>query len=102
MHYILFIPPPWVWLNLLSTFVLTPFTLLQKKTQTSFQTTLSRGTVLHPTLPVVSAMFEMLSLAQYSEPELDPMWVVLWCITVAFLILIIVFLECPPPRRFVR
>ena len=25
MHYILFIPPPWVWLDLLSTFVLTPF-----------------------------------------------------------------------------
>ena len=25
MHYTLFIPPPWVWLDLLSTFVLTPF-----------------------------------------------------------------------------
>ena len=25
VHYILFIPPPWVWLDLLSTFVLTPF-----------------------------------------------------------------------------
>ena len=25
VHYNLFIPPPWVWLDLLSTFVLTPF-----------------------------------------------------------------------------
>jgi len=25
VHDILFIPPPWVWLDLLSTFVLTPF-----------------------------------------------------------------------------
>ena len=25
VHYILFIPPSWVWLDLLSTFVLTPF-----------------------------------------------------------------------------
>ena len=24
MHYIMLIPPPWVWLDLLSTFVLTP------------------------------------------------------------------------------
>ena len=25
VHYTLFIPPPWVWLDLMSTFVLTPF-----------------------------------------------------------------------------
>ena len=53
MHYILFITPPWVWLDLRSTFVLTPFLIfLQRKTQTSFPKTLSRGSVLHPTLPV--------------------------------------------------
>ena len=28
VHYILFIPPPWVWLGLLSTFVLTPLFLI--------------------------------------------------------------------------
>ena len=51
-HDILFIPPPWVWLDLLSTIVLTPFFILQKKIQTLCPTTLSRGTVLHPALPV--------------------------------------------------
>jgi hypothetical protein len=32
----------------------------------------------------------MLLLACYSEPELDPMWITLWCITIAVLLLIIV------------
>ena len=45
---------------------------------------------------------KMLLLAQYSEPELETVWVVLWCITVAVLLLIIVCIECLPPRRFVR
>ena len=31
VHYILFIPPPWVWLDLLSTFVLTPFFIFTKE-----------------------------------------------------------------------
>ena len=31
MHYILFIPPPWVWLDLLSTFVLTPFSIFTEE-----------------------------------------------------------------------
>jgi len=51
---------------------------------------------------VVLALYRMLPLARYSEPELDPVWVMLWCITVAFLLLVIVCLECPPPRRIVR
>ena len=55
---------------------------LQKKTQTSYQTTPSRVIVLHPTLPVEPALFEMFSLTQYSEPELDPMWVAVWCYVV--------------------
>ena len=37
VHDIMFIPPPWVWLDLLSTFVLTPFFIF---------------TVMHPALPV--------------------------------------------------
>ena len=36
-----------------------------------------------------------------SEPELDPMWVALWCYVVAWLLIIIICIECPP-RRFVR
>ena len=43
---------------------------------------------------MVLALYEMLLLARYSEPELDPMWVMLWCITVAILLLIIVCIEC--------
>ena len=42
----------------------------------------------------------MPSLSQYSEPELDPVLVALWCIVVAWLILVIICIECPP--RFVR
>ena len=61
----------------------------------------SRVIVLHPTLPVEPALFEMLALTQYSEPELDPMWVALWCYVVAWLLIIIICIECPP-RRFVR
>ena len=52
-------------------------------------------------LPVVLALCKMLLLVRYSEPKLDPMWVVLWCITVAFLLLIIIYIECPPPQKFV-
>ena len=73
---------------------------LQKKTRTSYQTTPSRVIVLHPTLPVEPALFEMISLTQYSEPELDPMWVALWCYVVAWLLFIIICIECLP-RRFV-
>ena len=51
-----------------------PILFLQKKTQTSYLTTLSRVIVLHPTLPVEPTLYEMLSLTQYSEPALDPMW----------------------------
>ena len=92
-------------LDLLSTFVLTRYmfvVFLQMKIRTTLLTTLSRGCVRTPTLPVVLALYKMFLLARYSEPELDPMWVMLWCITVAFLLLIIVCIECPPPWRFVQ
>ena len=92
-------------LDLLSTFVLTQYifvVFLQKKTQTTLSKTLSRGCVRTPTLPVVLVRCKMLLQAHYSEPELETVWVVLWCITVAILLLIIVCIECPPPWRFVR
>ena len=89
-----------MWLDLLSTFVLTPFLLFTEEDQTSYQTTLSSVIILHPTLPVEPALFEMFSLTQYSEPELDPMWVALWCYVVAWLLFIIICIECPS-RRFV-
>ena len=38
---------------------------------------------------MVLALYKMILLARYSEPKLDPMWVVLWCITIAFLLLVI-------------
>ena len=50
-------------------------------------------------LPVVLALCKMFPLACYSDPDPDPIWTVLWCITVAFLLLIIVCIECPPQRR---
>ena len=31
MHYILFVPLPWVWLDLLSTFVLTPYLIFTEE-----------------------------------------------------------------------
>ena len=39
-------------------------------------------------------------LSQYSEPALDPMWFAIWCYVVAWLVIIIICIECPP--RFVR
>ena len=98
-------PPPWMGLDLLSTFVLTRYifvVFLQKKIRTFLLKTLSRGCVRTPTLPVVLALCKMILLAHHSEPELETVCVVLWCITVAVLLLIIVCIECPPPRRFVR
>ena len=48
---------------------------------------------------MVIALCRMLPLARYSEPELNPIWVVLWSIVVVFLLLIIVCIECSPPWR---
>ena len=92
-------------LDLLSTFVLTQYifvVFLQKKILTTLLKTSSSGCVQTPTLPVVLVLCKMFLLAHHSEPELETVWVVLWCITVAVLLLIIVCIECPPPRRFVR
>ena len=99
MHYILFIPPSWVWLDLLSTFALTHFLFfLQRKIQTSFLKTLSRGSILHPTLPVVRVTRRKLRMAQESD-DLFVVNVVVWVLVV---ILAIVAHHCPLPRRVVR
>ena len=88
---------------MLSTFVLTPIYVVASEEDPDFVIEdVEYRLRPHPTLLVVLALFRMLPLARYSEPELDPMWVVLWCITVAVLLLVIVCLECPPPRRIVR
>ena len=72
-----------MWLDLLSTFVLTPFLLFTEEDP-----------------DFVPDDAEMSSLSQYSEPVLDPMWFAVWCYVVAWLIIIIICIECLP--RFVR
>ena len=52
VHYTLFTPPPWVWLDLLSTFVLTPFLIFIEEDSDFVPDDVERGTVLHPALPV--------------------------------------------------
>jgi hypothetical protein len=102
---IFIISPPRVWLDLLSTFVLTRYIYLWFSSEEDPDFVVEDVEYRlrpHPTLPVVLALRKMLLLACYSEPELDPMWVVLWCITIAVLLLIIVCIECTHPRRFVR
>jgi hypothetical protein len=36
------------------------------------------------------------SFSDVLDPDLDPAWIVLWSITVAILLIIIVFLHCSP------
>ena len=80
-----------MWLDLLSTFVLTPF-LIFTKIQTSFPKTLSRGSVLHPTLPVDRVTRREFHMAQDSD---DPLFVVNIVVWVLVVILAIVALHCP-------
>ena len=72
---------------------------LQKQIQTSFRTTLSRGTVLHPALPVVRVTHRRFRMVQDSDDPLFVVNVVVWILVV---ILAIVVLHCPLPRRVVR
>ena len=60
--------------------------------------TLSRGSVLHPTLPVVRVTRRKLCMAQDSD-DLDMVHVLVW---VLVLVLAIVALHCSLPRRVVR
>ena len=73
MYYILFIPPPWVWFDLLSTFVLTQFLIFTEEDLDSFPKTLSRGPVLHPTLTVDRVTRRKFRMVQDSD---DPLFVV--------------------------
>ena len=71
----------------------------QRKIQTSFLTTLSRGTVLHPALTVVRVTHRRFRMVQDSD---DPLFVVNVVVWVLVVILAIVALHCPLPRRVVR
>ena len=59
---------------------------------------LSRGSVLHPTLPVDRVTRRKLRMAQDSD-DLYTVHVLVW---VLVLVLAIVALHCPLPRRVVR
>ena len=83
---------------MLSTFVLTPFLIFTEKIHTLFPKTLSRGSVLHPTLPVDRVTRRKLRMAQDSD-DLFVVNIVVWVLVV---ILAIVALHCPLPRRVVR
>ena len=97
VHYILFIPPPWVWLDLLSTFVLAPFLIFTEEDPDFFPKTLSRSSVLHPTLPVNRVTRRKLRMAQ----DFDDLFVVNIIVWVLVVILAIVVLHCPLPCRVI-
>ena len=76
-----------------------PFSkFLQRKIQTSFPKTLSRGSVLHPTLSMDRVTRRKLRMVQDS----DDLFVVKILVWVLVVILAIVTLHCPLPRRVVR
>ena len=75
------------------------YLFLQRKIQTSFLTTLSRGTVLHPALLVDRVTRRKFRMAQDSD---DPLFVVNIVVWVLVVILVIVALHCPLPHRVVR
>ena len=79
-------------------FVLNLFLILQRKIQTSFPKTLSRGSSLHPTLSMDRVTRRKLRMAQGSD-DLFVVNVIVWVLVV---ILAIVALHCPLPRRVVR
>ena len=64
-----------------------------------FPKTLSRGSVLHPTLPVDRVNRRKFHMALDSD---DPLFVVNIVVWVLVVILVIVALHCPLPRRVVR
>ena len=73
--------------------------LLQRKIQTSFPKTLSRGSVLHPTLPMDRVTRRKFRMVQDSD---DPLFVVNIVVWVLVVILAIVAFHCPLLRRVVR
>ena len=75
-----------------------PCLILQRKIQNLFPRTLSRGSVQHPTLPMVRVTRRKLLMAQDSD-DLYMVHVLVW---VLVLVLAIVALHCPLLRRVVR
>ena len=71
----------------------------QRKIQTLFPKTLSRGSVLHPTSPVDRFTRRKFRMAQDSDDPLFVVNVVVWVLDV---ILAIVALHCPVLCRVVR
>ena len=69
-----------------------------RKIQTTFPKTSSRVFVLHPALPVVRVTRGEFCMAQDSD---DPLFVVNVVVWVLVVILVIVALLCPLPRRVV-
>ena len=63
-----------------------------------FPKTLSRGSILHPTLPVDRVTHRKLRMAKDSD-DLFIVNIVVWVLVV---ILAIVVLLCPLPRRVIR
>ena len=79
-------------------FVLTPYLIFTEKDPDFFPRTLSRVSVLHPTLPVDRVTRRKLRMAQDSN-DLFIVNIVVWVLVI---ILAIMALHCPLPRRVVR
>ena len=75
-----------------------PLLNFYRRIQTLFPRTLSRGSVLHPTLPVDRVTRRKLRMAQDSD-DLFVVHVLVWVVVV---VLAIVALHCLLPRRVVR
>ena len=83
---------------MLSTFVLTPFLIFTEEDPDFVPKTLSRDSILHPTLPVDRVTRRKLHMAQDS----NNLFVVNVVVCVLVVILAIVALHCPLPHRVVR
>ena len=88
-----------MWLDLLSTFVLTPLLIFTEEDPDFVPEDVELGIVLHPALPVVRVTRRKFCMAQDSD---DPLFVVNVVVWVLVVILAIVALHCPLPRRGVR
>ena len=88
-----------MWLDLLSTFVLTPFLIFTEEDPDFVPEDQRRDSVLHPTLPVDRVARRKFRMAQDSD---DPLFVVNIVVSVLVVILAIVALHCQLLRRVVR
>ena len=88
-----------MWLDLLSTFVLTPFLIFTEEDPDFVPDDVEYGTVLTPALPLDRVACRRFRMVQVSD---DPLFVVNVVVWVLVVILAIVALHCPLPRRVVR